>query len=131
MNVGTGIDKARAKLARRAHRFMADLCTIQSPGTATGDAYGDSSSAPTDVETNFPCEAKALSAYERSAGGSVAANASYKIKLPATVTTQVITGGYKLLFNARANGPQRTFDVTGQLTGSRDRFVYLAATERT
>lgn len=128
MSVADAINRQRASAARVAPTALPDLCTISTPGASTVDDYGNATNTPSSI-SSVPCKYEALSAFEQSRAGSVAAFATHAIKLPMFWNGEVVTVGANasILVAARDPYPALSFTVTGQLSGSVDVWLRVAA----
>lgn len=126
----TALERARAKLSTKADKFLPDLCTIYGPGTETRDAYGNVTTADTSLASSVPCKYEALSAFERSVGGSIAASSTHRLRMPANAVTLGIEENMRIVVAARGVVPALTFEVTGRLDASTDLMLSVAAVLR-
>lgn len=107
--------------------LLRDRMTITAPGSASQDAYFETTTIDQTVEAGVPCEYETLTAYEKVAGGGVVAGATHKIKAPYRSSTVGISANYKLNVAPRGLIGAKSFEVTGPLVGSSDGWLYLAA----
>lgn len=125
---GDSIDRARVRRESRAARDLPDLCTFVTGGAESRDDWGEVTTGSGTSLPNIPCEHLNLNAYERMTGGKTTEGATAKLQIPATPQTLLIDGTYSGVIAARGDAPAKAFQVTGQLTVSKDGWAYLAIT---
>jgi hypothetical protein len=136
MGYAAAIDRARARVAAKAHKFLPDVLTVYTPGAETRDGAGWETSEDKTFEVNgseaseIPCSYSALSAFERSAGGTVTQSASHRLRMPINEFTLAIQPRHRLIVAERGEAPELTFEVTGRLDSSTSLFLEVAATLR-
>lgn len=107
--VGDAIDKAREKVANKAERFMADVCTLI-PAALVEQGAGHTLGEGTHV-TGIPCT------HEQVGGGGVTfhdgssvVTKTHKLELPFTSDTVAINRQYRIMVEARGLNPQLVFE---------------------
>lgn len=115
--VGDAIERARAKVATAATKFMPDVCVIYRPGEPVSDGEGGFTVKWEEIYSNVSCSYDALFGFERGEATGAKSVVNTYLELPATL---VLTAKDKIVVEPRGENPELTFFVISTLPRAMD-----------
>ena len=126
MSVGSGIEKARTKLAAKASKFMTRTCSLI-PQIKADDGFHGHKMIDGTAVTGVPVTVEFVSGgFSVNDGGTVVVK-SHRLEFPVTAQTMAITKSYKIDVQAEGLTPRMIFEHPVTQLGDTDVFLTVGA----